>query len=342
MRPVSSEKLRRLQLGFTLVELLVVIAIIGILIALLLPAVQAAREAARRSSCTNNLKQIGLAILNYESARKVFPPATSGCAGSTTPPCICKDLGSSNETRRQFHRASGFVMMLPYMEGKTLYDLAHFENGEFINKDSTGGIFNWYTPYFSAWQTSADYRRLYTTRPPIFVCPSSNAENACSKCTGNGWQTVEKDEALSNYAMCHGAYDLNALGYVPAVVCGIDKNSGLFVYSVRKGRRSIQDGTTKSFAIGEVLNPDNVNSWCPWAFGQIYESMRTTFNAINQPPATPPGFVVVQTWGKENGAFGSEHPGGANFVYADGHVEFVSENISRTLYRALGTIAGSD
>lgn len=333
--------------GFTLVELLVVIAIIGILIALLLPAVQAAREAARRSSCTNNLKQIGLAMLNYESARKTFPPGRSGCTGSATPPCACKDLGNTNETRKQFHGASGFLMMMPYMEGNTLYALGHWEYGELYYNNSTGGIFNWYSPYTSAWQASADFKQLYTTRPPIFVCPTSASEAACSKCVGSGWQAVEKDETLSNYALCMGAYDVNAVGYGASVSCGIDKDSGLFVYSVRKKRQRILDGTAKSLAVGEVLNPDNVSSWCPWAFGQIYESLRTTFNSLNQAPGTPAGYVVQHNfassnWGDENGAFGSEHRAGANFLFIDGHVEFVSENISRTVYRAYGTIAGSD
>src|SRR3954452_16010351 len=92
--------------AFTLVELLVVIAIIGILVALLLPAIQAAREAARRTQCVNYLKQMGIAIANHESARKVFPPGASGCFHLGNP-CPCKDLGSAAETYKQFHRASG-------------------------------------------------------------------------------------------------------------------------------------------------------------------------------------------------------------------------------------------
>src|SRR6185436_5732753 len=91
--------------GFTLVELLVVIAIIGILVALLLPAVQAAREAARRSQCTNNLKQITLAILNFESTHKQFPAATVGCDGLSTGTCV----GMPTEERSA---ASVFVLIL--------------------------------------------------------------------------------------------------------------------------------------------------------------------------------------------------------------------------------------
>ena len=124
--------------GFTLVELLVVIAIIGMLVALLLPAVQAAREAARRNQCVNNLKQMGIACANHESAQRVFPPGASGCWHLGNP-CPCKDLGSSAETYKQFHRASGFVMMLPYMEETELYNLGHWEHGTFYYDDAYHG-----------------------------------------------------------------------------------------------------------------------------------------------------------------------------------------------------------
>jgi prepilin-type N-terminal cleavage/methylation domain-containing protein len=110
----------RLSKAFTLVELLVVIAIIGILIALLLPAVQAAREAARRSSCTNNLKQIGLAMLNYESARKRFPPGRLSCEGGS--PC-----GALPADRRR-NSSSALVMILPFIEHQPLYDQCRYDD----------------------------------------------------------------------------------------------------------------------------------------------------------------------------------------------------------------------
>ena len=107
-------------LGFTLVELLVVIAIIGILVALLLPAVQAAREAARRTQCQNNLKQLGLAALNHEGTHKHLPPGRMGCDGAANLNC------SPGEWSRA---ASGFLPMLPFLEEPALYDSIDFDDG---------------------------------------------------------------------------------------------------------------------------------------------------------------------------------------------------------------------
>jgi prepilin-type N-terminal cleavage/methylation domain-containing protein/prepilin-type processing-associated H-X9-DG protein len=326
--------------GFTLVELLVVIAIIGILVALLLPAVQAAREAARRSQCVNNLKQMGIACLNHESAKRAFPPGASGCF-HLGDPCGCKDLGSSAETYKQFHRASAFVMMLPYMEEADLYNLGHWENGTLYYKDgTTGGIFNWSPTYSAKWYSSPDIVKLATSRPSFIVCPSSTSESPCSKCTGTGWAAYENQDGLGSYGLCFGKYNVAATGYPTKVECGVDSSSGVFVYSIRKPLKKIVDGSSKTVAIGEVKASDNTNNWAPWAFGAVYESMRSTYNSVNELPGQ--GTVVTHSWGNENGAFGSEHPGGANFVLIDGHVEFISDDIDITIYRALGTIAGND
>jgi prepilin-type N-terminal cleavage/methylation domain-containing protein/prepilin-type processing-associated H-X9-DG protein len=333
--------LRRDQTSaFTLVELLVVIAIIGILVALLLPAIQAAREAARRSQCVNNLKQMGIAAANFESAHKAFPPGASGCYHLGNP-CPCKDLGSPTETYKQFHRASGFVMMLPYLEDDALYSLGHWEHGTFYYNDaSTGGIFNWTPTYSSKWYSNPDIVKLAISRPPVVVCPSSTAESPCAKCTGTGWAAYENQDGLGNYGLCFGNYNVKSTGYPTSVECGINKNSGLFVYAIRKPLKKVIDGTSKSVAIGEVKHPDSTDNWCPWAFGAIYESLRSTYNPLNLLPGQEDAFA--HSWGKENGAFGSEHPGGANFVFIDAHVDFISDDIDLTIYRGLGSIAGSD
>jgi prepilin-type processing-associated H-X9-DG protein len=283
---------------------------------------------------------MGLAFSNYESAQKAFPPGASGCFHLGNP-CPCKDLGSSAETYKQFHRASGFVMMLPYMEETELYNLGHWEHGTFYYNDATtGGIFNWRSPYSSKWYSNPDIVKLATSRPSFIICPSGSNESPCNKCSGSGWAAYEDQDGLGNYGLCFGNYNVKVTGYSTNVECGIDKNSGLFVYGIRKPLRKVVDGTSKTVAVGETKYPDSTSNWNPWAFGAVYESLRSTWNPLNVEPDQPD--YVAQPWGKENGAFGSEHPGGANFVYIDSHVEFISDDIDLTIYRALGSISGND
>ena len=137
--------------GFTLVELLVVIAIIGILVALLLPAVQAAREAARRGQCVNNLKQHGLALLNYESTNKIFPAGRHGCAAVNN-----YDNCTSNPLKED--GASFFVALLPFLEEQSLYSLLHPEKG---------GIFNDNNPISNIWPLDPDRMQLISTQPKV-------------------------------------------------------------------------------------------------------------------------------------------------------------------------------
>ncbi|HEY1066419.1 MAG TPA: DUF1559 domain-containing protein, partial [Pirellulales bacterium] len=117
-----------LRRGFTLIELLVVITIIAILIALLLPAVQAIRAAARQAQCQNNLKQIGIALANYETIRKCYPPGRMGCDGITSGPCA----GNTNQQRTG---TSAFPMLLPQLEMQPLFDQLKFMNGGLFPTD---------------------------------------------------------------------------------------------------------------------------------------------------------------------------------------------------------------
>lgn len=156
----------RSRIGFTLVELLVVIAIIGILIALLLPAVQAAREAARRSQCTNNLKQIALATANYENVVKSIPPGRMGSDCSDYYG-LAPTTGANIVYDYQRQGTSGFVMLLPYMEEKNLYDsLNGFQMGTVQPANCNLG------PSTANWlNTIPNYQKVFRTRPSVLRLP---------------------------------------------------------------------------------------------------------------------------------------------------------------------------
>ena len=315
------------QKGFTLVELLVVIAIIGILVALLLPAVQAAREAARRAQCVNNLKQVGLGLLNYEGARKTFPAGRHGCDSPDGPPNPCGCSGQQvNEDS-----ASGFVELLPYMEYSDLYALVHYDQG---------GIYNEYAPYRDSWFNDPDRKTLVTTRLPIMRCPSSGADHTCSKCNAV-YLPSEIAGAVGSYAFCEGTKN----GANSKCV-----NDGVFGYKHTIKMKQITDGSSNTFAVGEVKGEDTTNGYNVWSYSFRYgSSMRSTLNPLNSPPGTPSsplsdcqyaaGVPPAPCW---NGAFGSNHSSGANFVYIDGHVDFVSDDISTELYQAKSTYAGGE
>ncbi len=317
---------RHTRTGFTLVELLVVIAIIGILIGLLLPAVQAAREAARRTQCLNNLKQIGLAMHGHLDSLGVFPAGHVG-TGNGPPWGPCPALpGKINQSG-----ASGFVMILPYAEGQNQFIMSH---------DELGGVFNWSI----SWD-SGDRAKLVRMRPPMYVCPSSTADPVCTEAIGRaGFAIAEQEGGTGTYAMCQGTYgpkvapppDTSDVGNMS--LCG---NTGMFVYGLRKKISEITDGLSNTFAVGEITNPDKVDGYSLWAYASRHEcSLRTTTNPLNSP--TGQGRQIRQeSWTilGYNGAFSSQHPTGGNFLFGDGHVAFVSDDIDYGAYQDFATIA---
>lgn len=311
--------------GFTLVELLVVIAIIGILVALLLPAVQAAREAARRAQCMNNLKQIGIAINNFEQTRSKFPAGRFGCAGETTSVCAAVCPPPSDPLGRS--GASAFVLMLPYLEGAEMYEGADIEAG--------AGLWN---PYVDPnWFNDPVMAAVISARPGAFVCPSSESEPFVNRVYGGA---PVGSVATGTYALSQGTKGPSyGTGNVPKCA-----NDGLFEYRRPRIRRWVSDGTTKTFAVGEITPSHLPGTTSVWSNASRHRSsMCSTENALN----TLPGLGILDRSESDsddtfrsNGAFRSDHPGGAQFVYIDGHVSFVDENVALRAYRAASTIWG--
>jgi len=312
--------------GFTLVELLVVIAIIGILIALLLPAVQAAREAARRSECSNNLKQIALAMHSRMTSHRAFPPGRLGCdATNGEQPCI----GVPLEDRVG---PSAFVMVLPYLEQQALYDLFNgdrFKGGPWLTQ--SGGNTAWIS----------DYEEAIAQRPSVFVCPSDTAEPCCEVYDdGEGpivvgkshWFIDGKCAATGNYALCMGTKGPSYGTSYANVKYG---NNGAFLYIKELKPRDFGDGLNSTIFLGETYLTHQRNSELVWSLGYRHSSLRSTENPVNTPIGE--GSTLNLYNRVFNAAFGSKHPGGAQFAFGDGHVSFLGEDIDLNAYRALST-----
>jgi len=308
--------------GFTLVELLVVIAIIGILVALLLPAIQSAREAARRSQCQNNLKQIGLASLNFHDTTQHLPPPKVMEPGQVySDQIIYMNLGST------------FVMLLPYLEEAALfeaYDLSKFVDDP-INAKYT------------------------STAIGVYTCPSMQMPRTvpfapCGEKLGSGSYMIsahsDKPTGVLDGAFENPASTKLANGQYVARP---------YTLSIHK----ILDGTSKTFLVGEINYGLDDLVWgdnCPdmadsprwgdqtWAGGYWFYS----WGHIDWKAYDKSGIrsynakSVVTDDSRIARVFRSDHPGGAQFVYVDGSVHFVPEEIDYPVLRALVTRAGGE
>lgn len=302
--------------AFTLIELLVVIAIIAILVALLLPAVQQAREAARRSSCKNNLKQIGLAIHNYHDTHTVFPP---GYIGDPT-----TNYSQVNHSRPGW---GWQAFILPFMEQAPLYDQLGIGGIKKVVASSPTGA-----------QADPDFGNadLQDTIIAAYVCPSAvDPPLIKSRDTANNG-----NHAKSNYAGVAGVdWDGEASGAIGAFGDGTE---------IRIKMRDFLDGTSNVLIVGEKFrNRDEEGDTTPLLsnFPAAYMGAMWAGNApdgragfcvgLLLPASSGTGYLIN---GTSSNAFASLHTGGSHFVLGDGSVRFVSENTDQDTLSALGIL----
>jgi prepilin-type N-terminal cleavage/methylation domain-containing protein/prepilin-type processing-associated H-X9-DG protein len=348
--------LRERRPAFTLVELLVVIAIIGVLVALLLPAIQAAREAARRSQCINNLRQLGLGMLNHETAKKRLPRNE-------------QHIYDFNGKKARRDLASHLVMVTPYVEAIAMYgalDLSY--TAKAIPGDQiVGGV---------------PLRQLPLA---ILRCPSDTKSGVINPRTSfpNNWASLAKpgDVAVTNYVGSMGAQLMGwggcnvktLVGYTGTVyginkiypgddwfnttsqktTCGQAGNeradcpdpntvSGVFSRSAwAASLREIEDGTSNTIMIGETRPSATAFQWTlGWTISEgMWFATTAPINFETDPELLPAPLPVCRRWDNDfntaNG-FKSLHSGGANFVFCDGSSRFLTETIDYTNYQRLG------
>ncbi len=325
------------RVGFTLIELLVVIAIIAILIALLLPAVQQARESARRTQCKNNLKQIGIAMHNYHDTYGQFALNVWHSPWSNPP----NETGGVNDWTNG-SKGSWMVRLLPFVEQAPAFSAMNF------NVDGPGVAIEFQTqPNGQLWTQMV---------VPAFVCPSESTP------TRNPFTNVAKN----NYAINMGNSFMNTQGD-----CGVNNRGNSFGLGVTHhgdGDRSnhasgialrgpwaatiaqITDGTSNTYMVGEIVPPCNDhhrNGWlhfnAPWVtttapinFPNFCEGRRAPDTAaLATQFGIPAGCFDWNDHGFSHG-FKSQHTGGVQAVLCDGSVRFISDNINYLTHQRLG------
>ena len=306
--------------GFTLVELLVVIAIIGILIAMLLPAVQAAREAARRMQCSNNLKQFGLAIHNYAGTYDKLPALSTKTSDTMT------------------MHFSLYCSLLPFMEQQTVYDQLQFDKLPVIESSAGSGDGQTETVMYATIST--------------FVCPSFPADPELSRTAPNRY---ERGSIVTYQAVVGAYFETTALGSMTPVTAsryGTLPGNGFFAWGTQKRVSDISDGLSNTLAMGEfTLTGENggeslsvyFRPWVTGAYdggtdylapyaGKVVRHLFSVEQVRNDSGDTPFNHLPLY----------SPHASGCQFLMGDGSVHFLANDLELETYRAMATANGGE
>lgn len=267
--------------AFTLVELLVVIAIIGVLVALLLPAVQAAREAARRCSCLNNISQLALAVHNFEFSTEHLPSGTISPEGPI-------------RSEPEGQHVSWLVQILPYVEQHNAYRLF----------DQSAGAYA---------RTNSDVRALTVD---LFVCPSYPGAEVNEDSTA----------ARTTYAGCHNDQESPI----------DDDNNGLLFLNSKLRYTDILDGSSQTILIGEYRADEDELGWVSGTRATLRNTDHLDENDFLRKNRRQPKKTLPPAGPLEVGGFGSAHPGGAQFAFADGSSKMIRDNIEPAVLHQLG------
>ncbi|MEX2140432.1 MAG: DUF1559 domain-containing protein [Pirellulales bacterium] len=325
-------KPRLRRYAFTLVELLVVIAIIGVLVALLLPAVQATREAARRSSCSNNLRQFGLALHNFLAARKTFPAGTV-----VRPPYGPADL-----------HANANSLLMPYYEEMAI--ASHYKYNR---------------PY---WEQPAEVMETPIT---MFTCPTNGHQFYVNDIFQKLGLPIGDTFATTDYIYSHGATDAWCIAGYPRTEIGVFTiGAGVRPAMIVDGlSRTIAMGEAAGgewwpVCVGKGCserNAEGLNASYPWIIGNLSADFMapyistsnygSTVEPMNKRPVTNTMLTVSRLDDCRSSLAGGphltsnfrgDHTGGVVFLFCDGSVRFLSESVDMAAYRALSTMAGGE
>jgi prepilin-type N-terminal cleavage/methylation domain-containing protein/prepilin-type processing-associated H-X9-DG protein len=295
--------------GFTLIELLVVIAIIAILIGLLLPAVQQAREAARRSQCINNLKQLGLALHNYHDTHNALPPGWIGVDNNAP----------------DTEGPSGFgwgVFILPYLDQAPLYNRINF----------------------SLPITDPTNLATVSVNLPVFRCPSDTGTDFWNLPDESNPSATIARLPTANYVGNFGTVAFEDICEDPPFMPGMQcEGNGVFFHNSKVLLRDMIDGTSNTILVGE--HRSDTRSQVVAVTGFPWHSTWVGFVAGGAEPAAR--FLGVSDHTPNHpdlhlDDYSSWHTGGVHFLYADGRVRFLSDNVSLILYQGSATRAGGE